>query len=419
VSEEDDQRVRHLLGGPGYRKLLAAARARLEEVGEEARSFTLANLDEAERAAVAGLLGLAQVPSGSVRVSLAGLDAAISGSAAEVPLREALVILGGPLRDRRAERAQAAVAAQGRWEEARHRLGAAGRQELLPWLDGLRASGAVTRAARGGTVAEHALLDQAIAAAIRLPSTGVLLQVLAAEVTGDPHALDGGQPLSSLVLRAAATVAGWPTVPTAAAGRRALLREVGIDRDPLSSDVLVLGLRPGGSARLARHLRESAEDGEPRRITLRELGGASLEVAPGTVVFVCENPAVVAAAATALGRRSAATICLEGVPSTAATQLLETLHRSGARLRVRADFDWAGLRIAGRVMARMSALPWRFGLADYEAALAAGKEGPALEGAPVPASWDLGLTEALARAGRSVPEELLVDALLEDLDQAR
>ena len=419
MSQGADQRVRRLLGGPEYRKLLAAARARLEEVGEEARSFTLGDLDEAERAAVAGLLGLAQVPSGSVRVSLADLDAAISGSAAEVSLQEALVILGGPLRDRRAERAQAAVAVQGRWEEARQRLEAAGRQDLLPWLDGLRATGAVTRATRDGDAGEPALLEQAIAAALRLPSTGVLLQVLAAEVSGDPHALDGGHPLSSLFLRAAATVAGWPKVPTAAAARRALLREVGIDRDPLSSDVLVLGLRPAGSTRLARHLRESTEDGEPRRITLRELGGASLEVAAGTLVFVCENPAVIAAAATALGQRSAATICLEGVPSTAASSLLENLHRLGAQLRVRADFDWAGLRIAGRVMARTAALPWRFGLADYEAALAAGKEGPALEGAPVPASWDLGLTDALVRTGRSVPEELLVGALLEDLDGAR
>ena len=152
-------------------------------------------------------------------------------------------------------------------------------------------------------------------------------------------------------------------------------------------------------------------------ITLRELGSASLEVAPGTVIFVCENPAVVAAAASALGRRSAAIVCLEGVPSTAASQLLQGLHCSGAQVRVRADFDWAGLRIAGRVMASTSAQPWRFGLFDYEAALDGGKEGPVLEGAPVPAAWDPGLTEALVRRGQSVPEELLVGALLADLDR--
>jgi hypothetical protein len=134
VSEAVEQRVRRLLGGPEYRKLVAAARARLEEVGEEARSFTLGGLDEPERAALAGLLGVAQIPSGSVRVLLADLDAAISGSAAGVSLREALVILAGPIRDRRAERTQAAVAVHGRWEAARKRLEAAGRQELLHCL---------------------------------------------------------------------------------------------------------------------------------------------------------------------------------------------------------------------------------------------------------------------------------------------
>ncbi len=419
MSTGDGQRIGRLLGGPGYRKLLAAARRRLEEDGEEARSFTLADLDEAERVAVAGLLGWPQVPAGPWKLSLSDLDAAIAGSAAGVSLLDALTILGGPLGDRRAERAQAGAVVEARWAEARQRLDLAGRADLLPWLDGLRTSGAVARAARGAPGAEASLLGQAIGVALRLPSTGVLLQVVAAEVTGDPHALDAGRPLSPLFLRAAATVAGWPTVPAAAAGRRALLREVGIDRDPLSSDVLVLGLRPAGSARLARHLRESAEDGEPRRITLRELGGANLEVSPGTVVFVCENPAVLAAAASALGRRTAATICLEGVPSTAASQLLQGLHRSGARIRVRADFDWAGLRIAGRIMASTAAQPWRFSLLDYEAALGAGKEGPVLEGPPVPAAWDPGLTEALVRRGRSVPEELLVGALLEDLDGAR
>jgi uncharacterized protein (TIGR02679 family) len=415
VSQGGDERVARLLGGAGYRRLLATARERLEEAGEEARSFTLADLDLAERTAVAGLLGWSKVPAGPLKVSLSDLDAAIAGSAAGVSLREALTILGGPLRDRPAERAQAGAVVEARWAEARVRLEVAGRQELLPWLEGLRGSGAVTRAARGDEGAEAPLLERAVGAALRLPSSGVLLQVLAAEVTGDPHALDAGRPLASLFLRAAAAVAGWPSVPAAAESRRVLLREVGVDRDPLSSDVLLLGLRPEGPARLARHLRECAEDGEPRRVTLRELSGARLEIAPGSTVFVCENPAVVAAAATGLGRQTAAIICLEGVPSTAASQLLEGLHRSGAQLRVRADFDWAGLRIAGRVMARTAALPWRFGLADYQAALAAGKEGPVLEGAAVPATWDQGLTEALARTGRSVPEELLVGELLEDL----
>lgn len=409
------ERVRALLGGPRYQTVLAAARARCEEAGERARSFTLPDLDEPERAALAGLLGWPSLPSGPVRVSLGELDAAVARSAAGVSLREALVILGGPLPDRREERTQASALIEARWDETRRRLGSERRPDLLPWLEALRASGAVTRGARAAGIDEGPLLEQAVSAALRLPASGVLLQVLAAEVTGDPHALDAGRPLASLLLRAAATVAGWPEVPSGAAGRRGLFQEVGVDLDPLSSDVLVMGLQPTGPARLARHLRESAEDGEPRRITLRELTGVELAVAPGTTVFVCENPAIVAAAATALGGGAAALVCLEGVPSTAASLLLAALHRSGAGLRVRADFDWAGLRIAAQVMARTGAKPWRFGRANYEAALAGGLEGPPLVGAPAPSPWDEGLAAALARAGRGVPEELLVGELLGDL----
>lgn len=152
-----------------------------------------------------------------------------------------------------------------------------------------------------------------------------------------------------------------------------------------------------------------------RRITLRELTGVELAVAPGTAVFVCENPAIVAAAATALGGGGAALVCLEGVPSTAASKLLAALHRSGAGLRVRADFDWAGLRIAAQVMTRTGAKPWRFSRADYEAALTGGREGPPLVGAPAPSPWDEGLAAALTRTGLGVPEELLVGELLADL----
>ena len=76
----------------------------------------------------------------------------------------------------------------------------------------------------------------------RLPASGVLLQVLASELCGDAHALDAGQPLGTLLVRAAAFLAAAPP-PTTAAERRHLLAQLGVLCDPLSCDVLVLGLR--------------------------------------------------------------------------------------------------------------------------------------------------------------------------------
>lgn len=414
----DEARVRAILGGERYSALFAAARRRIEEAGDGARTLAVGELDAAERAALADLMGWAALPGASARLDVEDLDHALRTSAAGASLREVLEILGGPLRDRRAERGARREERERAWAEARVRIEGAGRSDLLAWLDAVRGSGALVRAARASGAEERTVLQRAVDVALRLPARGQLLPVFASEVAGDPHALDVGTPLGALALRAAAAVAGWSEVPAAALGRRRLWQEVGIDCDPLSADVLVLGLRPGGCGRLARHLRESAADGEPRRVTLRELARAELDFAPGEPAFACENPGVVAAAADALGPRCAALVCLEGVPSTAATALLGRIASAGGSLRVRADFDWAGLRIAGQMIAATGARGWRFGAEDYLAALATGRAGPTLAGTRSPSPWDERLGREMARAGVSVPEERLVAELIDDLGAA-
>jgi len=414
VSGGGSERVRALLGGPAYQKVFAAARRRLEEGGEKARSLALAGLDAAERRALADLLGWEALPEGTVQLDLARLDAALREGAAAASLREVIEAFGGPLRDRPAARRAERDAREAMWAEARSALAGAGRPELAPWLEGLR-SGALARAARAGGRKEAELLSAAVRAALRLPSSGQLLTVFAASAAGDPHALDAGAPLGGLVLRAAAALAGRVHVPTSAPERRRLWREVGIDCDSLSADVLVLGLRPGGQGLLARQLRESAEAGEPRRVTLRELARAELSFAARTPVFVCENPAVVEAAADAIGSRCAALVCVEGVPSTAGLELLRRASVAGARVRVHADFDWAGLRIARQVIAETGGGPWRFSVADYEAAVASGERGPALAGRPASSPWDEGLAASMAREGVAVPEERAIAALVRDV----
>lgn len=227
--------------------------------------------------------------------------------------------------------------------------------------------------------------------------------------------LDAGTPLGGLVLQAAAAVAGTDEAPTSAAGRRALWREVGIDCDALSSDVLVLGVRPRDGW-IAEQLRRSADAGEPRRLTLREVKRAVLRVDPGTTVHVCENPSVVEAAADALGGRCAALVCAEGVPSTAALELLRGLAAGGARLLAHADFDWAGLRIVGQLAAVVGASPWRMGVTDYRAGSAASPSGPILGAVgAASAGWDAELVAAMRENGRAVLEEHVLTALLDEL----
>jgi len=136
-------------------------------------------------------------------------------------------------------------------------------------------------------------------------------------------------------------------------------------------------------------------------------------VSPSQRVWVCENPAVVDVAATELGRACAPLICTDGMPGGVAWTLLDRLRACGAELRVHADFDAGGIRIAAAVMQRSGALPWRFDSAAYEAA----RSGPSsdLIGSVAATPWDPALHEAMITHRRAVHEEAIIDFLLADL----
>ncbi|MEV0185199.1 DUF2399 domain-containing protein [Streptomyces sp. NPDC050625] len=131
-------------------------------------------------------------------------------------------------------------------------------------------------------------------------------------------------------------------------------------------------------------------------------------------IHVCENPAVLRAAAAELEDRAAALVCTEGIPSAACHKLLADAVRAGARLNRRADFDWTGLRITATAVECHGARPWRMTAADYRGALDQGESTP-LTGSPAPSPWDPELAHAMRVSGRSVMEERLLPTLLSDL----
>ena len=416
TGRQSGRRIRESLDRPEYKTLFTAVRDRIEESGaESARSVTLTALSDPERKALADLHGWKTIPKGPVRIVLAKLDEALKSSNLQSGLVDVVEALGGPLKDRRAEKEAARTVTARFWSGAASHPVVLARPELPRWIKDMRQFGLLRRAARGTSLDDARLLDLALQVVGRLPAHSVLLAVLATETAGDAHALDTGRPLATLVLRAAACLAGWNEVPATAVGVRRLWSEVGVLCDPLSANVLVLGLRPAGSIWLARQLRESAEAGEPRRITLRELTRCPLAVQQATDIFVCENPAIVASAAEELGGRAAPLVCVEGVPSTAAIILLEQLNREGGRIRFHADFDWGGVRIGNLIETHTRGSPWRFSSADYKNALAASSEAGPLRGVPVSARWDVTLREAMSAAGRAVFEEHVIASLLDDL----
>ncbi|MEU6199781.1 TIGR02679 family protein [Streptomyces sp. NPDC047061] len=409
------------LRGEGWTRLLAAARRRLERTGGALDGdIGLTAPGEAERRTVIGITGRYRPETVKrLAVPLRDLDGYLYDRYG-TGLLTTLGRLHGPLHDRPAERADE----QARREQAltsAHSSRLAGQGWFAAWLERIAADGTLTRLVRRG---DAPLLDAAVRVLERLaddgeripgPAVGALpLPVLAEWATGDTKALVPGTPLEQLVLRALARRTGDnAAVPRDRAGRRALWESAGAIADDLASQVLVLNIGAEGDTVVCDWLRDAADFGIPFRLTLHQL--ASDPVVPAArTVFVCENPAVLRAAAGELQDTAAALVCTEGVPSAACHKLLGDAVRAGARLHWRADFDWAGLRITAGAVARHDARPWRMTAADYTAALGEGESTP-LAGPPAASPWDPGLALAMEASGSAVMEERLLAALLSDL----
>ena len=410
MSRPADARLREALGVPGLTWIVTRLRQRLESGEPLTGKIGLRNPTKDQRGALERLFGRT-VRGASLSVDLAELDALVRAAELSANLTEAVEQLtGARIVDRRAERARNEAEWSRVFSDGHRNVRGPHEALLRRWLAELKETGLLRRLSPGDPIRAAALLAKAVDVAQQLPVAGIHLAELAAKTTGDSHSLDPGMPLSTLVLRAAALVGGMADWNDRSERREAWAK-VGVVCDDLSSAVLSLGLSARGTSLTDRALLLHAEAGEPYRLSLRQLSRDRLSLDVGRRVFVCENPAVVSAAASRLGARSAPLICIEGQPSTAARNLLETITATGAELYYHGDFDWAGLRIGNLVMARHRAKSWRFDSEAYEAA----PDGTALEGTAVTASWDDKLADMMTRRAVAVHEEALLDVLLPDL----
>ncbi|MEU1038047.1 DUF2399 domain-containing protein [Streptomyces sp. NPDC005907] len=146
---------------------------------------------------------------------------------------------------------------------------------------------------------------------------------------------------------------------------RALWRTASVTPDEVFSTVLpTFSLRPTGGTWRETALRERADHHMETHATLRELSTLRLEMPPGILVHVCENPQVVEAAADT--GRTAPLVCTSGSATTVVLALLDALAASGCAFAHHGDFDWPGIALANRIMHRYGAEPWRMRAADYE-----------------------------------------------------
>jgi uncharacterized protein (TIGR02679 family) len=427
----DIDRLKRVLGTGDTAWLVERIRKRAADGLPLTGAVTLAKATPGQRRCVDTLLGRAPSRGASLSVRLEELDELLRAAGIHPGgLRAAVEALTGPIPDNKANaRAEAQT-----WQKAHEPLNDAveGNSHLEEWWNRPHARSTLKRLAGADPTAARTLAAQARAVLTALPADGVSLPILAARTTGDAHALDADRPLGRLVLAATEEWARERAKDPESAGilpkseqRREQWRELGVSLDELSSRVLATGL-PGdarGEAGLARLLAIARAHGEPLALTLRQIQQAA--EAPGCFgvgrgeVFVCENPAVVEAAARELGPACPPLICVEGHLSVAARALLRALRAHGAEFRYHGDFDWGGIRIANSVFELTEATAWRYSHRDYLEAVDRG-HGTALNtGEPCDAGWDSRLREAITTHAVRVEEEHVLPELLADLSLPR
>jgi uncharacterized protein (TIGR02679 family) len=419
MSSSTDPRLQRLLGGDHFALLRKRLRQRFERAPLDAvvESFRIDKLSREEHAALASLLGRPLRYAGSLQVDVHLVDAAFQNAGIATSLRDALERLDGPI----ANLATTRLTLQTLWSDV---LGACANRELIGLLRAPAGIGLLKRLSRQSPPAALQLCHRVEAALQRLPASGITRSQLAAEVLGDAHALDSGQPTATLVL------AVWRQVIARTdnknddvdpAGNGEPEPDGGSERDRdlwAKAGVLVNELaRPALFLNLPQRDAENRGQGEPVYASLRSLlrSPPPWNVADRKV-YVCENPNLVAIAADRWGSDCAPLVCTDGMPAAAQRCLLSQLAKARAQLWYHGDFDWPGIRIGNHVMREHGAQSWRFGVVDYEAAVdRTSALGQALTGKAARALWDEGLMAAMQRHRLSIAEEALAASLLEDL----
>ncbi|WP_329219639.1 TIGR02679 family protein [Streptomyces sp. NBC_01485] len=403
------------LTGPRLRPLWQAVHDRLSS-GRPVSGVRLGPLDDDEREALADLLGMDRLPDQRPTVRLTRLEDAVA-EAGGGTVRDLVTQVIGPLGDRDAERRRRDAERSALWSWLASHDTVRAEPALTDWTTYCRTQGLVD----GSVTRTRDLLSAALAVLAALPAEGEPLPVFAARVRhGDPHALDDGTRLSSLVLRALSTLYGTP-VPDRSHARRELWSRAGVADDDLSTTVLAAGLRPSGEGTLSRLGRICSDAGHAVSLTLAQVRSPGEFGFPVRAVHITENPSVLALALRRFGPHCPPLVCTSGWPNSAAVRLLHLLAAAGATLHYHGDFDGEGIRIAAHVMHKTPAVPWRMTTHDYltavtDTALTDTPQGPS-PGRLTEAPWDPTLTTAMAAHGRAVMEETVTDTLLDDLSR--
>jgi uncharacterized protein (TIGR02679 family) len=409
MSGSPEERLQRLLGGDDLAELRKRLRRSFERANLDKRQaiIRLGEVSTREYEILASLMGRPTRHASSIQIDVVTIDAALSRAGIAPSLKAALERLDGPiihLPTARTERLS-------RWtsvvEGTRH-------PDLVRLLQTAKGLGLLKRLAKQDPDAADGLRDRADLVLHRLPVKGLPRAQIAAEVFGDAHGLDSGQPEATLIL----AVLRQSELKSPKDSETELLDEecdrtlwarAGVMVNELARPALFLNIPWQDGANFP------ASTGEPAYASLRTLLRSTPAFAVANrSVYVCENANLVAIAADQLGRHCAPLVCTDGMPAAAQRTLLTLLTKAGAKLMYHGDFDWPGLNIANFVIRSFGAQPWRLSACDY-LVHAINPSGHRLTGKPTLASWDASLALAMQARGLVIAEEAIASTLLQDL----
>jgi uncharacterized protein (TIGR02679 family) len=409
----DSARLRALFEQPGLLWILDRLVERMSRGRPLIGTIVNSKSTSEERRALDDLLGRPSTRGNRLSLDLAELEQTLRSAGIVEQLIDAVVVSRGPVENQREQTERRRDQWSSLFEVSRAR--AAERPALIEWVIALARDGTLKRLSHGDPANAAILMENTLRVVLRSPREEILLANLAAEYTGDSHALDRGQPLATLCLRALAALHGIDGQRGAEARRKAWMA-AGVIIDDLSAPVLTFNLRAAAHSALEQVLDLHRRQGEPVFLTYRQLqpGSTFVPLDPDMrTVFVCENPSVVGAAAREIGGTCRPIICTNGQPASAAKLLLSQLRQAGAQLYCHADFDWAGLRIIDQLVREYSAIPWRMTVEAY----AAVDGGVPVDPQSLKIAWAPDLVNALRTRGTAVFEEQVVRTLLSDLNK--
>jgi len=407
----DTARLSALFGRPGLHWILDRLVERMSRGRPLQGTIVNSKSTSEERRALDDLLGRPSTRGDRLTLDLAELEQTLRSAGIAEQLEDAVVVCRGPVENQREQTERCRDEWAKPFESGRAR--AAGQPALVGWVNALARDGTLKRLSHGELASAAMLLDNTLRVVLRSPREEILLANLAAVFAGDSHALDRGQPLATLCLRAFAALYGVDGQRGAEARRKAWMA-AGVITDDLSAPVLVFNLRAATASALEQVLDLHRQQDEPVFLTYRQLQRGHpfepLDPAMRTV-FICENPSIVSAAARELGPTCRPIICTNGQPASAAKLLLSQLKQAGAELHCHADFDWAGLRIIDQLVREYAGIPWLMNVEAYGSVEGAVPIDPQA----FTTTWAPDLAEALRTRGTAVFEEQVVRSLLDDL----